>query len=69
MTVGQLFTLTRDEERELEELVELELSLLKRREKGWRVAFVRTTTLVNRILWRAVERAQKKPASVETLDP
>lgn len=69
VTVGQLFTLTQDEERQLLELAELEVSLLKRREKGWRVSFVKATTLVNKILWRAVERAQKKPASVETLDP
>lgn len=68
VTVGQLLTFLGDEERELEQRVEHMRSLIHHKRAGWRVAFVQDATSIDKVIWRAAQRAQEKPQSHERLE-
>lgn len=55
--VGRVVELTREEQRELQELAEVLRRLSSHRQKGWFLPFVQALTRVNRLVHRAVGRS------------
>lgn len=55
--VGKVVELTRQEQRELEELSEVLRRLSRARQKGWFLPFVQTVTRINRLIHSAVGRS------------